>query len=201
MGAISGVSFLGMHAKRSKMEWIVLFFLFDHIALAKLLLVETDEEQLNRLFDQNGDGFITKKEFDFIFKRFDLDEDGKLDGGEFAAMIQSHRPEPAKEFIDASKIWDVNNKFDCGLSPDLSLELDLKTFVQAFGFRQSSVTEEPPQNMIGGLEAKPHVFPWIVRMCKPHKSKPGGLLCYCGGALITSQHVLTAFHCVDDRDL
>ena len=41
-----------------------------------------------------------------------------------------------------------------------SLELDLKTFVQAFGFRQSSVTEEPPQNMIGGLEAKPHVFPW-----------------------------------------
>ena len=46
--AISGVSFLGMHAKRSKMEWIVLFFLFDHIALAKLLLVETDEEQLNR---------------------------------------------------------------------------------------------------------------------------------------------------------
>merc|ERR1712156_29827 len=58
-----------------------------------------------RLFDKNGDGFMTKKEFrwmttsalishetiDCVFRRFDLDENGKLDVTEFAAMIQRHR--------------------------------------------------------------------------------------------------------------
>jgi len=52
----------------------------------------------------------------------------------------------------------------------------------------------------GGREAEPHAFPWIVRMFKPSKNRPDKLFGSCGGTLITSRHVLTAFHCVDEKE-
>jgi len=49
----------------------------------------------------------------------------------------------------------------------------------------------------GGRHAEPHAFPWIVRLCRPSKRAAGDVFCYCGGTLVTSKHVLTAFHCTD----
>lgn len=43
--------------------------------------------------------------------------------------------------------------------------------------------------IIGGEEAIPNEYPWMVGLYR------GGRL-YCGGALITARHVLTAAHCV-----
>merc|ERR1719430_2385385 len=45
--------------------------------------------------------------------------------------------------------------------------------------------------IIGGQEASPHQYPWMVKL---------GLTCgKCGGTLISNKHVLTAGHCVDER--
>ena len=44
--------------------------------------------------------------------------------------------------------------------------------------------------IIGGVDTKPHEFPWQVGLVYPHNPKP-----FCGGSIITSQHILTAAHC------
>lgn len=43
---------------------------------------------------------------------------------------------------------------------------------------------------MGGKEARPAEFPWIVGFQRQGKL-------YCSGTLITDRHVLTAAHCVD----
>lgn len=43
--------------------------------------------------------------------------------------------------------------------------------------------------IIGGYETQPNEYPWIVGLYRNGKL-------YCGGALISSKHVLTAAHCV-----
>ena len=47
--------------------------------------------------------------------------------------------------------------------------------------------------IIGGLEVNPpHKMPWMVKLGSAHNKSCGR----CGGTLITSQHVMTAGHCV-----
>lgn len=51
--------------------------------------------------------------------------------------------------------------------------------------------------IVGGEETSPHEYPWMVGLYR------NGRL-YCGGALISSKHVITAAHCVhsfDRRDI
>jgi len=45
--------------------------------------------------------------------------------------------------------------------------------------------------IIGGQKTKPHRFPWTVRIISVNPPSFG----FCGGTLITSKHVATAYHC------
>jgi len=80
-------------------------------------------------------------------------------------ILESHN----SGFIDANEIWDPNTKWKCGSS---GIKLN-----------------EPKDEIIGGRVAEPHAFPWMVRITGGCTKRN------CGGALITSKHVLTAYHC------
>lgn len=45
------------------------------------------------------------------------------------------------------------------------------------------------ERIVGGINASPHEFPWIAVLFKSGKQ-------FCGGSLITNNHILTAAHCV-----
>merc|ERR1711974_190685 len=47
----------------------------------------------------------------------------------------------------------------------------------------------PKDEIIGGRVAEPNAFPWMVRITGGCTKRN------CGGALITSKHILTAYHC------
>ncbi|KAH6924910.1 hypothetical protein HPB50_026415 [Hyalomma asiaticum] len=52
--------------------------------------------------------------------------------------------------------------------------------------------------LVGGTEATPHSWPWQVSL---GEAKYEGIGHFCGGSLISSQWVLTAAHCVRNRDV
>jgi len=56
---------------------------------------------------------------------------------------------------------------------------------------QIQTTENMEGRIVGGVEAKKHEFPWVVRL--QYKST-GGLLC--GGSIISPRSILTAAHCL-----
>merc|ERR1719228_638047 len=72
-----------------------------------------------------------------------------------------------KKFIDANKKYDGNTEVECG----------------------SSNTSFYKDEIIGGRVAEPQAFPWMVQITGGCAERD------CGGALITSKHVLTAYHC------
>ena len=51
--------------------------------------------------------------------------------------------------------------------------------------------------IVGGSEATPHSIPWQVSLV--HVA-PGNTDIFCGGTLITTHHVLTAAHCIENND-
>jgi len=63
------------------------------------------------------------------------------------------------------------------------------------------VTPRPPpvggscqQSIVGGVEAIPHSWPWMVSLSSNYGNGRHGH--FCGGTLVTKYHVVTAAHCV-----
>ena len=50
--------------------------------------------------------------------------------------------------------------------------------------------------MVGGFQTEEHEYPWQVFIESPDKREEP----WCGGSLITNQHVLTAAHCIIGED-
>ena len=46
--------------------------------------------------------------------------------------------------------------------------------------------------IVGGFETEPNEFPWVVGLTDRRLRQP-----FCGGALISNRHVLTAAHCLE----
>merc|ERR1712108_85950 len=107
------------------------------------------------------------RQFDYSSARMGRNGQGLQSRGyDYAGgALESHQ----SGFIDANEIWDPNTKWKCGSS---GIKLN-----------------EPKDEMIGGRVAEPHAFPWMVRITGGCTKRN------CGGALITSKHILTAYHC------
>ncbi|XP_071536861.1 transmembrane protease serine 9-like [Panulirus ornatus] len=56
------------------------------------------------------------------------------------------------------------------------------------------ISEAHSTRIVGGKPANPKEWPWIAALMRNETSK------YCGGVLVTNQHVLTAAHCVRGFD-
>lgn len=56
--------------------------------------------------------------------------------------------------------------------------------------------KDTEDRVVGGTEATPHSWPWQVSLGDPEYE---GIGHFCGGALISSQWVLTAAHCLKER--
>jgi len=61
------------------------------------------------------------------------------------------------------------------------------------GLRETKSTHR----IIGGASSKPHDWPWLAVLC--HGS--GTADCFCGASVITSRHVITAAHCLHEKDV
>lgn len=53
------------------------------------------------------------------------------------------------------------------------------------------------QTIVGGQEAKPNDWPWMVSLSKANKNQKHSH--FCGGTLVSKFHVVTAAHCVSKR--
>jgi len=63
-----------------------------------------------------------------------------------------------------------------------------------------SVQAQITAKVIGGKDAENNEYPWMAALVyREHESVADGQ--FCGGTLINSNWVLTAAHCVRDRDL
>ena len=49
--------------------------------------------------------------------------------------------------------------------------------------------------IVGGQEASPYIYPWLVVLTDQHRTNP-----FCAGFIITSNVILTAAHCLNNRN-
>ncbi|UJR22719.1 hypothetical protein I4U23_025753 [Adineta vaga] len=48
--------------------------------------------------------------------------------------------------------------------------------------------------IVGGHDASPYIYPWLVSLTNRHRTEP-----FCAGFIISSNVILTAAHCLNDR--
>lgn len=60
------------------------------------------------------------------------------------------------------------------------------------------VDAKPPRKIVGGEDAGPNEFPWMARL---EIMDENGENLICGGAIISARHILTAGHCVYNRNV
>lgn len=49
--------------------------------------------------------------------------------------------------------------------------------------------------IVGGEDAPPYLYPWLVALTDQHRTDP-----FCGGFIVSSNFILTAAHCLNDRN-
>ena len=51
--------------------------------------------------------------------------------------------------------------------------------------------------IVGGYDVSPGLYPWVLGLCQKGRRMP----VFCGASLVTNRFVLTAAHCVYERDI
>jgi hypothetical protein len=72
---------------------------------------------------------------------------------------------------------------ECGIVDDNINHLS-KRFIHEFEIGQ----------IVGGEKATKNEYPWVVGLNRDYKCRGAPV---CGGALISSQHIITAAHCIE----
>ncbi|CAD6194404.1 unnamed protein product [Caenorhabditis auriculariae] len=86
----------------------------------------------------------------------------------------------------------IKSDDQCGRHADTDSMAEARAFLGPFGADNS--TQLPEHRLIGGVETKPRTWPWTVQLLLHGHHR-------CGGALIDSQFVLTAAHCLSRNQI
>ena len=86
------------------------------------------------------------------------------------------------------KVIQKNGNCECGILPHPNSRFKRQQQLTSLGFQPMV------QSIVKGFKTKINEYPWVVGL---HSDLNCRKTPVCGGALISSQHVITAAHCVE----